>query len=106
MNVGFLAKEIIRFFLHTLTFANTTHTTLRIQSARHAHTTRMNMLCGTALCLLSVNIVSGQDQHSNLGPFSEVPRTANPLREPFNFCSKPTPVVVDMDGDGKKDVAV
>jgi hypothetical protein len=107
MNLGSPAKRIIRQFLNALTFPGTSDRILNLQPVGYAHRVPMNMLYTAALILVFASPALAQiDVPSKLGPFQEIPRLSNPLREPFNFSSKPTPVVVDMDGDGKKDVAI
>jgi hypothetical protein len=107
MNFGSPAKEMIRQFFNALKFLSTPHRDVYLQPVGYTRSIRMIMLCVTALCLVCVGPVVAQvDVPSKLGPFQEIPRVSNPLREPFNFCSKPTPVAVDMDGDGKKDIAL
>ena len=43
---------------------------------------------------------------TTLGPYDEQPRSANPLREPFAFAYRHTPIAFDWDKDGDYDVMV
>src|SRR5688572_10093457 len=53
------------------------------------------------LCLVIISAITTQAQDEDpairLGPFELQPRTANPLREPFNSNTQSTPVAVDLD---------
>lgn len=108
MNSGSPAKEMIVRFLNAVTTSSTKQHHFILQPTGYAQVARMNMLLAIALCLVCGGSVMAQDDmQSRLGPFSEVPRNENPLREPFNFSwGKPTPVATDMDGDGKKDIVI
>jgi gliding motility-associated-like protein len=58
---------------------------------------------GTITFFASTSISTAQ---TSLGPFDRQPRYLNPLREPFEFTSEPSPAIVDLDGDGDNDIVV
>jgi gliding motility-associated-like protein len=65
------------------------------------------MTLSTAALLFFINAASAQsDVLSHLGPFEQQARVLNPLREPFNINTRPTPVAADIDKDGDVDVMV
>lgn len=73
------------------------------------HTFRLRLKPATALMamLLWMNVAKAQNGPAiSLGPFEAQPRSLNPLREPINGGSHPTPVALDVDKDGDKDVVV
>jgi gliding motility-associated-like protein len=66
------------------------------------------LITATAAVLLCITAHAQEedDLPSRLGPFELQPRTQNPLREPFNFNSRPTPLAIDIDKDGDTDVVI
>ncbi len=60
----------------------------------------------SAVLSARTNLAQAPSVPSHLGPFSLQERLANPLREPFNIASRPTPTLVDLDRDGDYDVVL
>lgn len=70
---------------------------------------RLQLKPATALMvvLLWINVAKAQNGPAiRLGPFEAQPRSLNPLREPIKGGGYPTPVALDVDKDGDKDVVV
>ncbi|MFZ6009493.1 MAG: FG-GAP repeat domain-containing protein, partial [Bacteroidota bacterium] len=64
---------------------------------------KIALAAGAAALLLQTTPAQAQ---KNLGPFTEQPRSQNPLRSQFKFSMQPSPAVVDLDKDGDQDVVV
>lgn len=86
------------------------HNALTIQFPGLIYRTfRLQLKPATALmaALLWMSVAKAQNGPAiRLGPFEAQPRSVNPLREPINGGSHPTPVALDVDKDGDKDVVV
>lgn len=72
---------------------------------RHGYTQSRLRWAVAVLIVISTQSFA-QDVPSKLGPFQQVPRIDNPIREPLKTSTRPTPTVVDLDLDGKLDVVV
>lgn len=101
-------KELLLSFLFRFdAIINAAILIRRIFFQRHGYTQPALRWAVVAPMLIFMSTpLLAQNVASKLGPFQEVPRVDNPIREPLKTSTRPTPTVVDLDLDGKDDVVV